>query len=144
VGEARRTSPPGQIAAGTIRDRIRPIRDFRRPFPARSPRVYEPEAAAHAASPCRHRYLVANSERGDVIVWYNCAALKSVACQDLKGQIQTAMDVLGGEHIIAFPWPSLEQPAVLTAWGYILRLPSFDLKRAVGFIYAHRGRGPTR
>ncbi len=107
------------------------------------PGFYEPESTATIPS-YPAGYLVANLERGDVIIWYDCAELERGACQDLKGQIRTAMDLFGGERIIAFPWPSLEQPVVLTAWGHLLRLPSFDLKRAVGFIFAHRGHGPTR
>ncbi len=146
MGESVPTSPPGQwIGAGTDPGSYStdPPTSGVHYETGLHPGFYEPEAAS-TIPPYPAGYLVANLELGDVIIWYDCAALKSGACQDLKGQIQTAMDVLGGEHIIAFPWPSLEQPAVLTAWGYILRLPSFDLKRAVGFIFAHRGRGPTR
>jgi hypothetical protein len=145
MGESVPTSPPGQlIAAGTDPGPYStdpPTSGVHFPVGLRDG-FYEPESAAtlprFAAG-----YLVANLERGDVIVWYNCAALESGACTDLKGQIRSAMDLLGDEHIIAFPWPSLEQPVVLTAWGHILRLPSFDLKRAIGFIFAHRGRGPA-
>ena len=145
MGESVPTSPPGQlIAAGTDPGPYStdpPTSGVHFPVGLRSG-FYEPESAAtlprFAAG-----YLVANLERGDVIVWYNCEALESGACTDLKGQIRSAMDLLGGEHIIAFPWPSLEQPVVLTAWGRILRLPSFDLKRAIGFIFAHRGRSAT-
>jgi len=144
IGESVPTSPPGQVVSPGVDpgpySTDPPTSGVHFPVGLRLG-FYEPETAATLPR-YPAGYLVANLEEGDVVVWYNCGAMPPAACDELKGQIRMAMDLLDGEHILAFPWPSLEQPVVLTAWGHILRLESFDLKSVIGFIFAHRGRGP--
>jgi len=61
-------------------------------------------------------YLVANLEQGDVVIWYRCEPAPG-ACAEMTDQIRTTMRLLGEDRIIAFPWPSLAEPVVLTSWG---------------------------
>jgi hypothetical protein len=49
-------------------------------------------------------YLVHNLEHGYVIFWYNCDLLSESACSDLKSQIKTVIDDLGGTKLIAYPY----------------------------------------
>jgi len=144
MGASVPTSPPGQLIdlgmdPGTY-STDPPTSGVHFPVGLRAG-FYEPEAA-DTLPRFPAGYLVANLEQGDVIVWYNCGGLEPGACQELKGQIRMAIDLLGSEGVIAFPWATIEEPAVLTAWGHILRLHTFDLKQVIGFIFAHRGRGP--
>ena len=43
-------------------------------------------------------YLVHNLEHGYVIFWYSCDLLEEAGCANLKTQIQTVMDDLGGSR----------------------------------------------
>ena len=143
MGESVPTSPPGQlIPLGTDPGAYStdpPTSGVHFPVGFRAG-FYEPEAA-ETLPRFPAAYLVANLERGDVIVWYNCGGLEQAACEDLKGQIRMAMNLFNGEQLIAFPWTTIEHPVVLTAWGHVMRLETFDLKQAIGFIFAHRGHG---
>jgi hypothetical protein len=105
------------------------------------PGFYDPQAAATLPR-FPVGFLVANLEQGDVVLWYSCAGLSDGACQDLQAQIRMTMHLMGPQGLIAFPWPSLTAPVVLTSWGHRLSLPTYDLKQAIGFIFAHRGHGP--
>jgi hypothetical protein len=60
----------------------------------------------------------------------------------LKVEIQEAMDRVDNTKVIAFPWDSIEEPVVMTSWGQMLRLDTFDVDRAVGFVERNRYRAP--
>ncbi len=87
-------------------------------------------------------YLVHNLEHGYVILWYNCDLLDETGCTNLKAQIQSVMDELGGEKLIAYPWPSLDVPLVITSWGRLQRFEAFDLEQAKAFYRANLNRAP--
>jgi hypothetical protein len=87
-------------------------------------------------------YLVHNLEHGYVILWYNCDLLDEAGCANLKTQIQSVMDELGGEKLIAYPWPSLDVPLVMTSWGRLQRFEAFDLEQAKAFYRANLNRAP--
>jgi len=87
-------------------------------------------------------YLVHNLEHGYVIFWYNCDLLDETGCADLKEQIKTAMDDLGGTKLIAYPWPSLDVPLVMTSWGRLQRLETFDSEQVKAFYRANLNRAP--
>jgi hypothetical protein len=144
IGESVPTSPPGQsIPAGSDPGSYStdpPTSGVHFPVGLR-PGFYTLESAATLPR-YPAGFLVTNLEQGDVVVWYNCDRVPPGECDELRGQIRLAMDLLEGEHILVFPWQSIEQPVVLTSWGHILRLEAFDFKSVIGFIFAHRGRGP--
>ncbi len=87
-------------------------------------------------------YLVHNLEHGYVIFWYNCDLLEEAGCADLKTQIQTVMDDLGGAKMIAYPWPSLEVPFAMTSWGRIQKFDSFNVEQAKAFYRTNLNRAP--
>lgn len=87
-------------------------------------------------------YLVHNLEHGYVIFWYNCDLLSESACSDLKSQIRTVMDELGGTKLIAYPWNSIEVPLVMTSWGRLQRFETFDPVQAKAFYRANLNRAP--
>ncbi|MBM3182259.1 MAG: DUF3105 domain-containing protein [Chloroflexi bacterium] len=87
-------------------------------------------------------YLVHNLEHGYVIFWYNCDLLDETGCADLKEQIKTTMDDLGGTKLIAYPWPSLDAPLVMTSWGRLQRLETFDSEQVKAFYRANLNRAP--
>ncbi len=87
-------------------------------------------------------YLIHNLEHGYVIFWYNCDLLDESSCTSLKEQIKTTMDDLGGTKLIAYPWPSLNAPLVMTSWGRLQRFEAFDSEQAKAFYRANLNRAP--
>ncbi|MEO8354748.1 MAG: DUF3105 domain-containing protein [Chloroflexota bacterium] len=87
-------------------------------------------------------YLVHNLEHGYIIYWYNCNQLSDSACTELKKQIKTIMDELGGTKLIAYPWPSLDVPVVATSWGRLQKFETFDAEQAKAFYRANLNRAP--
>lgn len=87
-------------------------------------------------------YLVHNLEHGYVIFSYNCDLLEEAACSDLKSQIRTVMNELGGTKMIAYPWPSLDVPLVMTSWGRLQRFETFDAEQAKAFYRANLNKAP--
>lgn len=87
-------------------------------------------------------YLVHNLEHGYVIFWYNCDLLSENECSELKTQIRSVMDDLGGTKLIAYPWPSIDVPLVMTSWGRLQRFETFDAEQAKAFYRANLNRAP--
>lgn len=87
-------------------------------------------------------YLVHNLEHGYVIFWYDCEGLEPAACAELKTSIQATLGQFDEVKVIAFPWPSISEPVVLTSWGRLLRLDSYDAAAAAAFVRANRNRAP--
>jgi hypothetical protein len=87
-------------------------------------------------------YLVHNLEHGYVIFWYNCDLLDETGCPELKAQIRSVMDELGGVKLIAYPWNSMDVPLAMTSWGRIQKFETFDAERARAFYRANLNRAP--
>jgi len=87
-------------------------------------------------------YLVHNLEHGYIIFWYNCDLLSENECSELKTQIQSVMDELGGIKMIAYPWPAIDVPVVLTSWGRIQKFETFDPEQAKAFYRANLNHAP--
>jgi hypothetical protein len=87
-------------------------------------------------------YLVHNLEHGYVIFWYNCDLLDEAECSDLKSQIRSVMDDLGGVKLIAYPWNSMDVPVAITSWGRIQKFETFDTEQAKAFYRANLNRAP--
>ena len=87
-------------------------------------------------------YLVHNLEHGYVIFWYNCDLLDEAGCSDLKSQIRSVMDDLGGVKLIAYPWNSIDVPLAATSWGRIQKFETFDTEQAKAFYRANLNRAP--
>jgi len=87
-------------------------------------------------------YLVHNLEHGYVIFWYNCSLLDETGCSNLKSQIRSVMDELGGVKTIAYPWDSIDVPLVMTSWGRLQRFETFDADQARAFYRANLNQAP--
>ncbi len=87
-------------------------------------------------------YLVHNLEHGYVIIWYNCDLLDETGCAELKSQIRTVMDDLGGVKLVAYPWNSIDVPVAMTSWGRIQKFGIFDTEQAKAFYRANLSRAP--
>jgi len=87
-------------------------------------------------------YLVHNLEHGYVIFWYNCNLLDESACSELKSQIRSTIDELGGTKLIAYPWNSIEVPLVMTSWGRLQRFETFDSEQAKAFYRSNLNKAP--
>jgi len=87
-------------------------------------------------------YLVHNLEHGYIIFWYNCDLLSESECSELKTQIQSVMDELGGTKLIAYPWPSIDVPVVATSWGRLQKFETFDTDQAKAFYRANLNQAP--
>lgn len=98
------------------------------------------EGDVSAAHPEGH--LVHNLEHGYVIFWYNCSLVSETECTDLKGQIQDVMADENNFKVIAFPWLTIDVPVVMTSWGRIMEMESFDPQVAQQFVQARRNKAP--
>jgi hypothetical protein len=87
-------------------------------------------------------YLVHNLEHGYIIFWYNCDLLDEAGCTTLKDQIRTTMDELGGTKMIAYPWPSIDVPLVLTSWGRMQKVETFNAEQAKAYYRANLNKSP--
>lgn len=87
-------------------------------------------------------YLVHNLEHGYIIFWYNCSLLDESACSELKSQIRSVMDELGGTKMIAYPWDSINVPLVMTSWGRLQKFETFDVEGVKAFYRANLNRAP--
>lgn len=87
-------------------------------------------------------HLVHNLEHGYVIFWYNCGLLEESACLELKSQIRSVMDELGGAKLIAYPWDTLDVPLAMTSWGRLQEFETFDAETAKAFYRVNLNRAP--
>jgi hypothetical protein len=87
-------------------------------------------------------YLVHNLEHGYIIFWYNCSLLSDTECSTLKSQIKAVMDEKNNFKLIAYPWQKTDVPLVLTSWGRILPMESFDRDAALDFYRRNINKAP--
>ncbi len=86
--------------------------------------------------------LVHNLEHGYIIFWYNCAKLSETACSELKSQIKAIMDEVNNVKIIAYPWDSIDVPVVITSWGRLQKMETFDAAQARTFYKNNLNHSP--
>ena len=87
-------------------------------------------------------YLVHNLEHGYIIFWYNCASLSEGACTELKSQIKAVMDEVNNVKVIAYPWDSIDVPVIMTSWGRLQKVETFDAAQARSFYKNNLNRSP--
>jgi hypothetical protein len=52
------------------------------------------------------------------------------------------MEAENNFKVIAFPWPSIDVPVVLTSWGRMVRMEAFDPAQARDFVQRNRNKAP--
>ena len=87
-------------------------------------------------------HLVHSLEHGYIIFWYNCDLLSGPECDDLKAEIKEVMRDEANFKVIAFPWASLDVPVVMTSWGKMFKMETFDAEQAAAFVQANRNHAP--
>ena len=87
-------------------------------------------------------YLLHRLEHGYVVFWYNCNILSAAECEDLKDEIKQVMSRVGNFKVIGFPWPTIEEPVVMTSWGRLLRFEEFDAGIAEQYVRNFRNQAP--
>jgi hypothetical protein len=87
-------------------------------------------------------FLVHNLEHGYVIFWYNCDLLSQDECNLLKEEIKGVMEKAGMNKVIAYPWPLIDVPVVITSWGRMLRMEKFDPDLAYKYVTKYRNHSP--
>jgi hypothetical protein len=105
------------------------------------PGFYDEEDIANLLSPA-HVSAVHNLEHGYIIFWYNCDLLTEAGCDELKSELQNYMSNSLVSKLIAFPWTSTDVPLVLTAWGRLLEMETFNSSQARNFINSNRLNAP--
>jgi hypothetical protein len=80
---------------------------------------------------------VHNLARGGVAIQYNCPQ----TCPDLVAKLERI--VKRYDHLLLAPYPLMDAPLALTAWGRMLTLHEFDEARIVGFVEAYVGQDHT-
>lgn len=87
-------------------------------------------------------YLVHNLEHGFVVLWYNCQLLDENGCTSMAEGIQEIMVEANNVKVIAFPEDGLSSPLVMTSWGRIQALDSFQREAVERFVLRNRNRAP--
>ena len=105
------------------------------------PGFYDDADIAGLLAPA-HVSLVHNLEHGYIVFWYNCDLLSETECEDLKTEIQDHMSGSLVSKLVAFPWTGTDVPLVLTAWGRLLEMETFDSGVARNFISSNRLNAP--
>lgn len=143
--------PPGTPVPIQGRDHIQPGQPhdpYNSDPPTSGPHYDTPIAEGFYNEAPADEYLVHSLEHGYVVIWYNCAKITEAECETLKQQIQEAMQssglaaVTNTLKLIAVPRPSMEHLLVLTSWGRIDRLDSFDQNRVRRYITLFRETAP--
>jgi hypothetical protein len=78
-------------------------------------------------------------EHGMVIVYYNPAYLTEDVKKSLEVFVEANRNNVGA---IAVPSADYEYPFILTAWGKMLELNTYDTKVVQAFLAEYLGRGP--
>jgi hypothetical protein len=86
--------------------------------------------------------LVHNLEHGYVIFWYNCDLINQDQCTQLKEEIKGVMEKAAMNKVIAYPWPSIDVPVVITSLGRMLRMANFDPDIAYKYVTKYRNQSP--
>jgi hypothetical protein len=116
--------------------------------PTSGPHYDQPAQAGFYDEAPQDEYLVHNMEHGHIIIWYNCSALSTDSCDDLKAQIRDVMGragvsaITGTLKLVAAPRPSMENVLTLTSWGHLYRLEAFDDGAILEFVRAYRDEAP--
>jgi hypothetical protein len=87
-------------------------------------------------------YLVHNLEHGYVIFWYNCTLVTPEECATLKSELRTLIEEANNFKVIAFPWTTTDVPVVVTSWGRMLKMETFDPELAAEMIQRNRNHAP--
>ncbi len=87
-------------------------------------------------------YLVHNLEHGYVIFWYNCALLDENGCEELKANLKAFIDEVNNFKVIAYPWDSINVPVVITSWGRLQEMETFDAGQARAFYDTNLNKAP--
>ena len=87
-------------------------------------------------------YLIHNLEHGYAIFWYNCELLSAEECSLLKSEILGVMEKANMYKVIAYPWPKIDVPVVITSWGRMLSMEKFDPELALAYVKKYREKSP--
>lgn len=104
----------------------------------------QPASAGVYDTPIGDEFLVHSLEHGYVIMSYDCGAVPGSDCERMVADLSALFDRLVGWKIIVVPRPDMGSLLVLTAWGWIDRLDSYDEDRILAFVRSHRNQGPER
>ncbi len=92
------------------------------------------------SEPLPNERQVHNLEHGGVTIQYNTQDQTLIDNLKTLAQAQRAFP----SCLIVAPYPTMEQPIALTAWGVILTLDQFDKKQIEEFVKFYRDQGPER
>lgn len=98
---------------------------------------YDEDSPEVTGLPYPEGHLVHNLEHGYVIIWYNCGVLDDAGCAELISEIKALM-AEESDKVIAFPWHDMDEPVVVTSWGQMLRMETFDGEAVLNFIQINR------
>lgn len=100
------------------------------------------ESDAAQMGPYPEGYLLHNLEHGYIIMWYTCSDLDASGCEALKAELQGVVKRARNIKVIAFPRDSIGARVVLTSWGRLQPMETFDASEALSFINSNRNRAP--
>lgn len=110
--------------------------------PTSGPHYAQPAEAGFYDEALPDEQLVHNLEHGYIVIWYTCAKLDESACNDLKANIKSIITDVNGFKVIASPRDSIDVPVVMTSWGRLLKMETFDAVQARAFYKSNLNKSP--
>ena len=147
VSDTEKPAPAGQTALRQVESFPCPSRDHVQPGIDVYYPMDPPVCGQHYATWVKPGFytteqvpeeVVHSLEHGYVVIYYDQpepAVLQTL--QDLAERFTGEWD-----GVVVVPRPGLGQGIILTAWGKMLRLDTFDEDVVMAFLDAYRGRGP--
>ncbi len=102
----------------------------------------EPIPAGYYDTPQADEYLVHNLEHGHVWIAFDCSKLTN--CDDVKNKLRALVQDYNQWKIVATPRQNKDAPIAVAAWGWLLKLNSYDEGAIKRFIDAWRDKGPEQ
>ncbi len=110
--------------------------------PTSGPHYPEPIPAGYYDTPQADEAVVHNLEHGHVWITYDCTKLTN--CDAVKTQLRALVQSYNQWKIVVTPRQNKDAAIGVAAWGWLLKLNSYDETSVRRFVDAWRNRGPEQ
>lgn len=110
--------------------------------PTSGPHYAEPIPAGFYDTPQADEYVVHNLEHGHIVISYDCSKLTN--CDAVKQQLRNLVASYDTWKIVAVPRVNRDTAIGVAAWGWLIKLDSYDEAQIRRFVDAWRNKGPEQ
>lgn len=110
--------------------------------PTSGPHYAEPAPAGYYDAPQPDEALVHNLEHGHVWIAYDCSKLTD--CEGTKQKLRALVQSYNQWKIVVTPRQNADTAIGVAAWGWLMKLDTYDEPSIRRFVDAWRNRGPEQ